>query len=322
MGALGLAYRPSEAAAAWSPEAQRTLADEVAAEVRRVPTGVAVVDYMQPAALSGAEAAGVPVVALVHTLHHRVAAGDRSPMYMAADEAGVNAIRADLGLPPVTRLPELLDRAALVLVATLEELDRPDGPARPAVRHVGPLVEGPGDDAGWTPAGGPEDGPLVVVGMGTTPMDEGPVLQRVLDALDGCPVRVLATLGPHLDAGSLRAPANATLAGYLRHAAVLPHAGAFVGHGGLGSIGAALAAGVPVVCLPLGREQPDNAEAVAAVGAGRVVAPDAPPTEIREAVLGVLEDEGCRATAARLAEVIRALDGRARAAREVEALLR
>ena len=218
---------------------------------------MAVVDYMQPSALCGAEAAGVPAVAFVHTLFR-----DLSPIAMAADVDGTNAVRAELGLAAVARLEELVERAPLVLVPTLEALDRPDGVA-PNVRYVGPLVEDAGPDEGWRSPGRP----LVVVSMGTTPMGEAPLLQRVLDGLDGAAVTVLATLGPHLRAEDLRPPANATLTGYVRHAAVLPHADLCVNHAGLGSIGAALTYGVPLVCVPLGRDQPVNAEAVAAVGA-------------------------------------------------------
>ena len=67
------------------------------------------------------------------------------------------------------------------------------------VRYVGPVLEGPGPDDGWRPPGVDDGRPLVVVGLGTTPMDEGPVLQRVLSALADAPVRVIATVGDHLD---------------------------------------------------------------------------------------------------------------------------
>jgi MGT family glycosyltransferase len=321
-GREGVAYRATGAAAQWSPEAQRALAGEVAAEVHRAPTDAAVVDYMQPAALCGAEAAGVPVAAFVHTLYARQAVTDHSPIHMAADAAAVDELRSGLGLPALGRVTALLDHAPLVLVTTLKGLDRPEGAVPPNVRYVGPLVEPPGDDAGWVPPGEPADGPLVVVSMGTTPMDEAAVLQRVLDALDGAPVRVLVTLGPHLDAGhGLRAPANATLTGYRRHTAVLPHAGLSLNHAGLGTIAAALACGVPMVCLPLGRDQPSNAEAAAAVGAARVLPPDAEPAVLRAAVLVTLADEHHRRAAARAADEIRAVDGPRRAAEAVESLL-
>ena len=306
-GAEGVDYRASEGAEPWRPGAHRGLAEEV----RATGADAAVVDYMLPAALSGAEAAGIPGVAFVHTLFR-----DLSPIGMAADLEGTNDLRQALGLPPVGALTDLVARAPLVLVTTLQALDRPEiVPAN--VRYVGPLVEGPGPDDGWRPPGRP----LVVVSMSTTPMGEAPVLQRVLDALAGAPVQVLATLGAHLQDEELRPPANATLTGYRRHAAVLPHADLCVNHAGLGTIGAALTFGVPLVCLPLGRDQPANAEAVATVGAGRTLSPDAPVDRIRAAVLDLLGDEACRSTAARLAEEIRALDGATAAAEAVEALL-
>ncbi|MBV9952032.1 MAG: glycosyltransferase, partial [Acidimicrobiia bacterium] len=64
---------------------------------------------------------------------------------------------------------------------------------------------------------------------------------------------------------------------------------------------ATLAHGHPLVCVPLGRDQPANAEAVARVGAGRVVAPTASPDELGSAVLAVLEDEAAIAASRRMA---------------------
>ncbi len=61
---------------------------------------------------------------------------------------------------------------------------------------------------------------------------------------------------------------------------------------------------------------------MAAAGAGRVVPPDAPTDHLRATVLEVLEDDGCRRAAARLADRINALDGPTRAAEAVESLLR
>jgi UDP:flavonoid glycosyltransferase YjiC (YdhE family) len=64
---------------------------------------------------------------------------------------------------------------------------------------------------------------------------------------------------------------------------VLPHADLLVTHAGLGSVVAALAHGVPMVALPLDREQPENARALVRMGAGVALAPDTPADEIRAA---------------------------------------
>jgi len=140
--------------------------------------------------------------------------------------------------------------------------------------------------------------------MGTTAMGEGPVLARLVEALADEPVRVLVLLGDHLDRGRLRLPANATESGYVRHAAVLPHAALSVNHAGLGTVLAALGHGVPQVCLPLGREQPANARAVERVGAGRMLPADAGAEAMREAVREVLATPGYRAAAQRMAALI------------------
>jgi UDP:flavonoid glycosyltransferase YjiC (YdhE family) len=115
------------------------------------------------------------------------------------------------------------------------------------------------------------------------------------------------------------APANATVSGYVRHAAVLPHAAAVVSHAGLSTVLASLAHGVPLVCVPLGREQPQNAAAVARVGAGVVVDPASSPDALRAAVAEVLASASMRDAARRLADEIASTRGRA--ADEVESLL-
>ena len=108
------------------------------------------------------------------------------------------------------------------------------------------------------------------------------MLRRVVAALADLPVRGLVTLPDYVGRATLGAvPGNVTLSGYVRHAAVLPHADLLVTHAGLGSVVAALAHGVPMVALPLDREQPDNADALVRAGAGVALAPDSPAGEIR-----------------------------------------
>jgi UDP:flavonoid glycosyltransferase YjiC (YdhE family) len=285
----------------WDPTAQ---ALDVAAAVRASAADVVVVDYMLPGALCGAAGSGAAVAALVHTLYeaNRVE-GDLTPMEMAASVEGVNGTRTQLGLAPVDRLGALLDEVALVLVTAPEGLDV--AAERPAnVRYVGAALQASGPDAGWRPPGADGDGPLVVVSLGTTQMDEGPVLQRVLDALADQAVRVVATVGEHLYPSDFTVPANAVVLDQVRHAAVLPWASAVVTHAGLGTVLAALAHGVPLLCLPLGREQPANAAAVERVGAGTCLDPSASPADIAAAVDRLLTDPEPRLAAQRLAGVM------------------
>jgi UDP:flavonoid glycosyltransferase YjiC (YdhE family) len=82
---------------------------------------------------------------------------------------------------------------------------------------------------------------------------------------------------------------------------VLPQAAAVVTHAGLGTVHAALAHGLPLVCLPIGRDQPDNAARVEWHGAGLRLSSRSSPAAIGAAVERVLRDPAFAASAARLA---------------------
>jgi UDP:flavonoid glycosyltransferase YjiC (YdhE family) len=94
-----------------------------------------------------------------------------------------------------------------------------------------------------------------------------------------------------------------------------------VTHAGLGTVLASLAHGVPLVCIPLGREQPDNAAAVMRLGAGRVVPPAAGEEAVRDAVREVLADPAYRSAAAAVAATIPAPGEPSPAEDEIAALL-
>jgi UDP:flavonoid glycosyltransferase YjiC (YdhE family) len=243
---------------------------------------VVVVDYMATPALVGARALGRPTVALVHTLYlDLLIGGAPMPMGVVSDIAALNDQRSRHGLASVGGFAELLGEVDLVLVTAPRELDGPGTP--PAnVRYGGILFQSAGPDTGWSPP--PGEDPLVVVSMGTAGQGGSSVLQRVLDALGGSAVRGWVSLPSYVAPNELSVPDNVILSGYVRHAAVMPHADLLVTHAGLGSIGAALTFGVPMVCIPEDRDQPVNAAAVARLGAGQQLFSDASPTAIREAV--------------------------------------
>jgi hypothetical protein len=208
----------------------------------------------------------------------------------------------------------LLERLDRRLVLSIEELDGSAG--TPGVRWVGPAIEPEGPDSGWMPPARS----LVVVTMGSHDLGDLPVLQRILDGLATLPVDAVVTCRDGFDRRALRTPSNVQLSGYTRHAALLPHADVFVGHGGHGGIMAALAFGVPMVLVPLDRDQPHNAERVAAVGAGRVLGVDAAPEEIAATIEAVRRGSTERSRAIDLANAVAAYGNAAVDA--VEALLR
>jgi len=104
------------------------------------------------------------------------------------------------------------------------------------------------------------------------------------------------------------------------HSQVLRHAAAIVTHAGHGTVIKALAAGVPVVALPLGRDQLDNAARVAHHGVGLRLKPTAKPEAIAKAVGRVLAEPSFRAEARRMADAIAQETAEDLAAAELEAL--
>ena len=152
--------------------------------------------------------------------------------------------------------------------------------------------------------------PLVYVTFGSVAAqrdDVFPALYRAtIDAVAPLPVRVLVTIGRDRDPRDLGAvPANVHVERWVPQASVMPHARAMVSHGGSGTLRAGLAAGIPQVVLPLFADQPDNAERVAALGAGIALEPHA--GGVAEAVRAVLADARYAAQAAAIAADIQAL---------------
>src|SRR5205823_1587569 len=103
-----------------------------------------------------------------------------------------------------------------------------------------------------------------------------------LDAFAALPVRGFVTLPPYVDQSALSVPDNVVVSDYM------PHADVVVTHAGLGTVTAALACGVPLVCIPEEREQPNNAAAVVRIGAGQALERDADPDAIAAAIKAVL----------------------------------
>jgi MGT family glycosyltransferase len=106
-----------------------------------------------------------------------------------------------------------------------------------------------------------------------------------LEALRDEPVRVIVTLADAHGAATLPGAANARVERFVPHGPVLERAAAVVCHGGMGIVQKAIAAAVPVVAVPFGRDQPEVARRVTEAGAG-VALPlkELEPKRLREAV--------------------------------------
>ena len=135
-------------------------------------------------------------------------------------------------------------------------------------------------------------------------LESGDLLDRVLEALGRTGFDALLTSGPHVGP-DLRARATPAVRveEFVPQQEVLGRCHAVVCHGGSGTLIAALSLGVPVVVLPMGADQPDNADRCEALGVGLVLdATSADPGTIAGAVETVARDERFARAAAALAD--------------------
>jgi MGT family glycosyltransferase len=317
-------------------------AADVRAELQRRPADVVVGNFFVFGAQIAAEAEGVPFAFLVSNLLSFPGSNTpplgpgfkpaRGPLGRARD-AALNRVMARLfdkgldqlnearranGLEPIGAVLENFERADRLLLMTSPAFEYESFTPPPNVRLVGPRLDDPAWAGDWTPPAG--EGPLVLVGMSSTYMDHAEVLQRVTSALGELPVRGLVTTGPSISPDSIEAPANVTVVERAPHREVLRHASAVVTHAGHGTVLKALAAGVPIVAIPLGRDQLDNAARLAHHGAGLRLKPKAGPDVIARAVRRVLDEPSFAAGAQRLADAIADETAEDRAAAELEAL--
>jgi UDP:flavonoid glycosyltransferase YjiC (YdhE family) len=99
-------------------------------------------------------------------------------------------------------------------------------------------------------------------------------------------------------------PTNVVIVHSAPHDIVMKQVSLVVTHGGHGTVARALSHGVPLLVIPMGRDQGDNAARVFAHGAGLTLTTDAAKEAIASAVIQLIAKPHFREAAARLGEVI------------------
>jgi MGT family glycosyltransferase len=264
--------------------------DDLLTEVRRFAPDVLLVDRMLMAAAVAAESTGLPTALLWHTIYG--AWMSTTPATSAAVLDPLNVLRAQRGLARVPDVRRSLEQAHAILAFTYEAFDTPLPDAPRHLHYVGPLACLPQPLPPYTWPWPPEDArPLILVSYSTSFQDQVPTLQRVAEAVAPLPVRVLLTLGSRIAADELRLPPNVVAEPFVPHAAVLGQTRLVVTHAGHGTVMAAVTAGVPMVCTPMGRDQYAISRCVERLGLGRVASMTAPPEALRRTTVATLADE-------------------------------
>jgi UDP:flavonoid glycosyltransferase YjiC (YdhE family) len=224
---------------------------------------------------------------------------------------GINAFRAQLGLAPVHGIlaswvhsPEL----AIGLFADWFGCPQPDWPAN--VRLTGfPLFDEsatraiPEELAQFLGAGEPP-----IVFTAGSAMRLAPEFFRM--AVEACEAlhRRGALITRYAEQLPSTLPPGVRHFEYIPFSQILPHAAAFVHHGGIGTTAQALAAGVPQFVTPFNHDQPDNAERVRRLGAGCVTwARNLTAPKMIRQLRTLLES---KQVAARCAELASRIDGK------------
>jgi MGT family glycosyltransferase len=210
-------------------------------------------------------------------------------------------------------VPEALGGAFRGTYVDLAPPSLAGGTAAPA-RRVEPLrpipVAPPVDETPPTWLDQLPERPTVAVTLGTV-WNAPAVFRLLLDALEPLDVNVVATVGRNVDPEALAPhPPNARVERYVSQALLLPRVHAVVSHGGSGSMLATLAHGLPMLLVPLGADQFDNAERCVEAGLARRLLPDQLDVDsARAAVAAMLEDDDARERAGRAAAEIAEMPG-------------
>ncbi len=162
----------------------------------------------------------------------------------------------------------------------------------------------------------------VYVTLGTIWNTDIGLFQLVIDALRD-QVNLIVTVGrqnrPEVFGPQ---PAGVIIRSYIPQDELLPWCDAAVVHGGSGTMLGALAHGVPLLVLPQGADQWNNAERVAATGAGRRLLRDEVTVDaIRDGITTMLGEPTYRHAATNVQDEIRAMPSASEAINRIEALL-
>ncbi|QDP20263.1 nucleotide disphospho-sugar-binding domain-containing protein [Sphingomonas xanthus] len=234
-------------------------------------------------------------------LHAEVAEGNRQ-LFMSGLPA-VNRAREHFGLALLNSLEEQHDSAERIFLGTSRAFDFAPEQLPTNVRYVGPQLAEPSWVQPWqSPFDLDDRRPLILLAFSTSFQDHVGVLQRIIDAAANLPVRLLVTLGGTIGADELRPAANCRLVDSAPHDRVMPLAQLVITHGGHGTVTRSLVHGKPMIVVPHGRDQHDNAVRVTARGAGLALQATSSREEFEAAIRRMFDEPGFAEAAAELGD--------------------
>lgn len=224
----------------------------------------------------------------------------------------LDVVRAEHGLDPDPGLTRLT--SGVVLSDVAPGFRCPGSPLQVAPFHY--------RSATAPPRRAPTERAGAYVTLGTIfNKGSGDLFERLLAGLRELDADVLVTIGRELDPADLGVqPAHVRVERFVPQADVLPTVDLVVSHAGSGSLMAALAHGLPSLLLPLGADQPHNADRALELGLAAVLdAATCQPGAIASAAEDVLADVAVRERCRAVADDMRGLPDAAAAVAALEA---
>lgn len=255
------------------------VAADFSAIVEDVRPDLCLIDCMLVSILSASRARGIPTGVLFHSV------------YAGFDQLLDPLMEKLMGAakPSYSRFLETLGSVLVFSYPAFNSLTK----FAPCVHHVGPIRE-PVESAPW-PRRHP-DRPFILVSLSTSFQNQYPVLKRICEALSSLPVEALITTGPNMSAQQFSAGGGVELRSFVPHDRVIAFTDLLITHAGHGTVMAGAGAGVPMLCMPMGRDQPFVASRVEALGLGRALSQEASVSEIAKTVMEMAGDSRLHAS--------------------------
>jgi MGT family glycosyltransferase len=248
----------------------------------------------------------------------RALAGLASPLFTV-----VNQYRRAWGIEPLKQWTDALSTVAQIAQLPVElefEIDH----RHPLLHYTGPFIDAdqrPTVDFEWERLDGR---PLVYASLGTLQNGSEKVFRTIAEACASLPVQLVISLGGGIDRDRLGAlHGDPLVVRYAPQLGLVKRAAVVITHAGINTTLEALSEGVPLVCIPIGNDQPGVASRVAMRGAGLVVPwHRLHAKRLRAAVRAVLEEASYRRAAQGLKASMLQTDGLNRAADIIEDVLK
>ena len=108
---------------------------------------------------------------------------------------------------------------------------------------------------------------------------------------------------------------------FVAHDELLPHTNLLITHAGHGTVMAGSTFGIPMLCIPMGRDQPAVADRAKELGLAHVCQPDASTDEIAAAVTAALGDSAMAAASRAFSQRVESHPGIEEAVERIESLM-